>query len=74
MPTIRISLVADGSSTHLDQESPAGRNRPEDARAGRENELETHPNLVPEHLQEPSHVRRPVAVPLFNIAAELLLR
>ena len=71
--TIRISLVADGSSTHFDQESPAGRHRPE-TRAREERTKRSVRYLVPEHLEQPPHVRRPVAVPLFNIAPELLLR
>ena len=70
--TIRISLVADGSSTHFDQES--GREPPQRHAARAKRELMKRQYLVPEHLQQPSHVRRPVAVALFNIAAELLLR
>ena len=70
--TIRISLVADGSSTRVDQESPPEKTPRRAARAKRE--LMKRQYLVPEHLQQPPHVRRPVAVALFNIAPELLLR
>ena len=73
MPTIRISLVADGSSTHFDQESPAGKHRPE-RRARGKRELKNVIYLVPEHLQQPPHIVGPVAVAPLDVPPELLLR
>ena len=72
MPTIRISLVADGSSTHFDQESPPKETPRHAARAKRE--LKNHQYLVPEHLEQPPHIVGPVAVPLFDVPSQFLLR